>query len=56
MLLEMEHGFDRAGNILSATMKRLGIMAKSQNGRWMWYLILFVLAVFLYIYAFRFKR
>ncbi|KAI8919268.1 hypothetical protein PhCBS80983_g00234 [Powellomyces hirtus] len=49
-------GFDNTGNILSATMRRFTVMARTQNGRWMWYLILFAVSVFLYVYLFRYKK
>ncbi|KAI8816849.1 uncharacterized protein EV422DRAFT_571382 [Fimicolochytrium jonesii] len=53
---EMDKDFDKTGSFLESTMRRLNIMARKQNGRWMWYLILFVLAVFFYIYLFRYRR
>ncbi|KND02772.1 uncharacterized protein SPPG_08963 [Spizellomyces punctatus DAOM BR117] len=55
-LRDMENDFEKSGGLLGATMRRLKIMARTQNGRWMWYLIFFVLAVFLYIYLFRYKK
>ncbi|KAI8998407.1 hypothetical protein BC832DRAFT_233875 [Gaertneriomyces semiglobifer] len=55
MMNAMENEFDKAGSLLGNTMKRLQILTRTQNGRWMWYLILFVLCVVAYIYFFRFR-
>ncbi|KAJ3006981.1 protein transport protein bet1 [Thoreauomyces humboldtii] len=56
LLNAMEDDFDSTSNILASTMKRFTTMAKTQNGRWMWYLVLFVTAVFLYIYLARYRK
>ncbi|KAI9093075.1 hypothetical protein DFS34DRAFT_652663 [Phlyctochytrium arcticum] len=55
-LKEMENDFEKTGGILGKTMKRLRILSQTENGRWMWYLILFVFVVIGYIYFFRFKK
>ncbi|KAJ3159938.1 hypothetical protein HDU86_001202 [Geranomyces michiganensis] len=56
VMRDLSEGFESTGSLLSNTMRRFTTMAKKQNGRWMWYLIFFVLAVFLYVYLFRYRR
>ncbi|KAI8929285.1 hypothetical protein BC831DRAFT_444587 [Entophlyctis helioformis] len=55
LMHDMEDDFGKTGGILGSTMRRLRIMAKTQTGSWMWLLMLFVGAVILYIYFFRFR-
>ncbi|KAI8840870.1 hypothetical protein BC829DRAFT_402969 [Chytridium lagenaria] len=52
LLGDMEDDFHKTGGLLGSAMKRFTRMAKSQNGRWMWYLILFIVAVFFYVVFF----
>ncbi|KAJ3178968.1 protein transport protein bet1 [Geranomyces variabilis] len=56
VMRDLGEGLENTGDLLSNTMRRFAMMAKKQNGRWMWYLIFFVLAVFLYVYLFRYRR
>lgn len=53
---EMDKDFSQTGSFMEATIRRLNVMARGQNGRWMWYLILFVFAVFFYIYFWRYRK
>ncbi|KAJ3174549.1 hypothetical protein HK101_010950 [Irineochytrium annulatum] len=43
LLGEMEDDFHKTGGMLGVAMKRFNTMSKSQTGRWMCYLILFVI-------------
>ncbi|KAJ3407629.1 hypothetical protein CcCBS67573_g01866 [Chytriomyces confervae] len=49
MLNSMEDDFEKSGNTLAGTMKRLGAIAKSPNGFWMCWLMAFVVLVLVYI-------
>ncbi|KAJ3142018.1 protein transport protein bet1 [Physocladia obscura] len=49
LLKGMTDDFDNTGNILSATIKRVALVARSPNGRWMCWLMAFVVAVLFYI-------
>ncbi|KAL2919195.1 protein transport protein bet1 [Polyrhizophydium stewartii] len=49
MMSEMRDDMDKTGGILGRTMQRFRIMAQTQTGSWMWILVLFVLAVILYV-------
>jgi blocked-early-in-transport protein 1 len=53
MLHDMENDFSSVGGLLGTAMDRLQRMTRTQNGRWMCYLCLFIVCVFLYIYFFR---
>ncbi|TPX47145.1 hypothetical protein SeLEV6574_g02816 [Synchytrium endobioticum] len=55
MLNDVESDFHKTRGLLGSTMGRLRKFAKTQNGRWMWYLILFCLLVFLWLYFFRYR-
>ncbi|KAI9339343.1 hypothetical protein BDR26DRAFT_862269 [Obelidium mucronatum] len=54
MLNDMEGDFDKTGDILGNTIKRLGQIAKSPNGFWMCWLMAFVVLVLFYIIFSRF--
>ncbi|KAI8621077.1 hypothetical protein BC830DRAFT_1096133 [Chytriomyces sp. MP71] len=49
MLRDMEQDFDKSGDVIGQTMKRLTAIAKSPNGFWMCWLIAFVALVLFYI-------
>jgi hypothetical protein len=46
----MDDEFDQSHNVLTATMRRLGIVNVSGGHRFMCYLVLFAFAVFFVIY------
>ena len=56
LLQDLDQDFEKADSILSRTMKRLTIMAKTQSAGWMWTMMLLIVGVFLYLYFARFKR
>lgn len=52
---DLGDGFESTGSMLSGTMRRFTAMARKQNGGWMWGLVLFCVAVFMYVYFVRYK-
>ncbi|KAJ3382234.1 hypothetical protein HDU84_004407 [Entophlyctis sp. JEL0112] len=49
MLHNMSSDFDSTASVLAKSIKQIGIIARSPNGRWMCYLVAFVVSVLMYI-------
>ncbi|ORY51423.1 hypothetical protein BCR33DRAFT_454475 [Rhizoclosmatium globosum] len=49
MLNSMGEDFDKTGDILGGTIKKLGQIARSPNGWWMLWLMAFVVVVVMYM-------
>ncbi|KAJ1543827.1 protein transport protein bet1 [Cladochytrium tenue] len=49
MLNGMEDDFSKTGDILGTAMRRLNVMARTQSGRWVCALILFVIVTIFYL-------
>ncbi|RKP00796.1 hypothetical protein CXG81DRAFT_12808 [Caulochytrium protostelioides] len=52
-LQDLSNDFTTSGSLLNTTMGKLTKMAKNQSSRWMCYLVLFVIAVFSWLFLFR---
>ncbi|KAJ3352736.1 protein transport protein bet1 [Entophlyctis luteolus] len=49
MLHNMSSDFDSTASVLAKSIKQIAIIARSPNGRWMCYLVAFVVSVLMYI-------
>ncbi|KAF9970958.1 hypothetical protein BGZ73_006172, partial [Actinomortierella ambigua] len=53
---ELDQDFGRTGGLLNTTYTRLKVMASTQNGRYMCYMVSFCVFVFIFIYLFIMRR
>ncbi|KAF9319069.1 protein transport protein bet1 [Podila horticola] len=53
---ELDQDFGRAGGLLNSTYTRLKVMASTQNGRYMCYMVSFCVFIFFFAYFFIYRR
>ncbi|KAF9544245.1 hypothetical protein EC957_012291 [Mortierella hygrophila] len=53
---DLDQDFGRTGGLLNTTYTRLKVMASTQNGRYMCYMVSFCVFVFLFAYFFIYRR
>ncbi|KAI9237702.1 hypothetical protein MVEG_11670 [Podila verticillata NRRL 6337] len=53
---EIDQDFGRTGGLLNSTFTRLKVMASTQNGRYMCYMVSFCVFIFFFAYFFIYRR
>ncbi|KAG0044191.1 protein transport protein bet1 [Gryganskiella cystojenkinii] len=55
-LSDLDQDFGRTGGLLNSTYTRLKVMASTQNGRYMCYMVSFCVFAFIFAYFFIYRR
>ncbi|KAF9574325.1 protein transport protein bet1 [Mortierella alpina] len=53
---DLDQDFGRTGGLLNTTYTKLKVMASTQNGRYMCYMVSFCIFVFIFAYVFIYRR